>query len=344
MHARRRWLYQGVTILFLLMFLTWTLPLEALARAGRGMSGGGSMGSRGSRTTAPVKPYTPPSATTPRPTTPSPSPGAVRPTPTPTPTASPTASSGSSFWRGMAGGIVGGLFGGMVARWLFGGSGSAHAAPGAESSSFPWGLVILIGIGILVFYLIKKKREAQTALEGAYQSSGAGGVALQPPYYDQLPSSQSEAEADLDRGLSQIQQMDPLFTEDRFRDLVMDNFFKIQGAWSDRDMSSVKHLLTDEMYRILQEDAAKMRADGIINKLENIAVREVNLTEAWQEAGQDFITVRVYANLLDYSVDEKTGEVVAGSKTDPVKFEEYWTFVRAVGNNPWKLTAINQAA
>jgi len=42
-------------------------------------------------------------------------------------------------------------------------------------------------------------------------------------------------------------------------------------------------------------------------------------------------------------VDEATGQVVSGSKTEPVKFEEYWTFTRPVGNNPWKLSAINQA-
>jgi predicted lipid-binding transport protein (Tim44 family) len=53
--------------------------------------------------------------------------------------------------------------------------------------------------------------------------------------------------------------------------------------------------------------------------------------------------VRVLANLLDYNVDETTGQVVEGSKTDPVKFEEYWTFTRSVGDNAWKLSAINQA-
>jgi predicted lipid-binding transport protein (Tim44 family) len=26
-----------------------------------------------------------------------------------------------------------------------------------------------------------------------------------------------------------------------------------------------------------------------------------------------------------------------------VKFNEYWTFTRPVGDNPWKLSAINQA-
>ena len=75
-----------------------------------------------------------------------------------------------------------------------------------------------------------------------------------------------------------------------------------------------------------------------------IAVRSVDPTEAWQESGRDYITVRFYANLLDYTVDEKSGEVVSGSKTDPVKFEEYWTFTRAVGNNPWQLSAIQQPA
>jgi len=73
-------------------------------------------------------------------------------------------------------------------------------------------------------------------------------------------------------------------------------------------------------------------------------VRSVDISEAWQESGQDFITVRIYANLLDYTVDEKTDQVLSGSKTEPVKFEEYWTFTRQVGNNPWQLSAIQQPA
>jgi len=79
-----------------------------------------------------------------------------------------------------------------------------------------------------------------------------------------------------------------------------------------------------------------------MNRLENIAVRSVDLVETWQESGRDYITVRFYANLLDYAVDETTGQIVSGSKTEPVKFEEYWTFTRPVGNNSWRLSAINQ--
>lgn len=59
-------------------------------------------------------------------------------------------------------------------------------------------------------------------------------------------------------------------------------------------------------------------------------------------SGQDYVTALIYANLLDYTTDETSGAVVDGSKTDPVKFEEFWTFTRRVGSNPWQLSAIAQ--
>lgn len=342
MLGKRRVLLKCFSILALIMFLGWALPAEVLARAGRGMSGGGSFGSRGSRTVTPIRPYTPPSSTTVRPTTP--------PLSQPSRPATPPSSLGASqpspggFWSSFGGGILGGLAGGMLARWLFGGSPTAMADTKTGGYAGPglFDLALLAGIGVLIYYFIRRRREEAAAAQGAYQSQAATGV-LQPPYYEAQPPPVSEAERDLEMGLAHIQQLDPFFTVDKFKDQVMDNFFKIQGAWADRDLSSVKHLLTEEMYRQLQEDVARMRAEGQVNKLENIAVREVNITEAWQEAGQDYITVRVYANLIDYTIDERTGEVVSGSKTEPVKFEEYWTFTRPVGNNPWVLTAISQA-
>jgi predicted lipid-binding transport protein (Tim44 family) len=96
------------------------------------------------------------------------------------------------------------------------------------------------------------------------------------------------------------------------------------------------------MYKIIQEDGEKLKIERKINRLENIAVRSVDIVEAWQESGRDYITVRFYANLLDFTIDETTGQVVSGSKTEPIKFEEYWTFTRPVGNNSWRLSAIQQ--
>jgi predicted lipid-binding transport protein (Tim44 family) len=239
---------------------------------------------------------------------------------------------------------MGGFAGGMLAHWLFGSS-PAQAGPqgsGRGSSFGLFDLILLLGIGYLAYrFFFKKPQEQAAGAPGTNQSSVAAGTAMQPPYLEQ--QQPAAPEWDLEKGLRQIKSMDPLFSEDRFKDQAMDYFFKIQGAWADRDMSTVKHLLTPEMFGILQGDADKMRQEGQINKLENIAVREVNITEAWQESGQDYLTVRIYATLLDYTINEKTGEIISGSKTDPVKFEEYWTFTRPVGNNLWQLSAISQA-
>ncbi|MBM4300855.1 MAG: Tim44 domain-containing protein [Deltaproteobacteria bacterium] len=335
---------KGVLTIFALLFLSaWAFQLDAWARAGRG----GSSGSRGSRSMSAPKPYT-----APQPTTPSPSP--TRPsTPAPGATAAPQpAPSSGSFMRSLGGGILGGLAGGMLFNSLFGGSSAQSSTAGATGATGKGGIglmdiLLLGGIAYLVYWYIKKKRREAVATPGYYQSSGNVELPPQPQYppaYDLPQGAAPGGDQDLERGLANIQQFDTSFDEAKFQEGCTDTFFKIQGAWANRDMTPVRNLLTAEMYRIFQGDAEALKAQKKINRLENIAVRSVDITEAWQESGSDFITVRVFANLLDYNVDETTGQVVEGSKTDPVKFEEYWTFTRSVGNNPWQLSAINQAA
>jgi predicted lipid-binding transport protein (Tim44 family) len=109
-------------------------------------------------------------------------------------------------------------------------------------------------------------------------------------------------------------------------------------------MGSVRAALTEELHATLQAQCDQLRAQRRINRLENIAVRSVEVTEAWQESGQDFVTVRFLASLLDFTTDESGSRVIEGSRTEPVKFEEYWTFTRPVGPGAWRLTAIQQPA
>ncbi len=57
---------------------------------------------------------------------------------------------------------------------------------------------------------------------------------------------------------------------------------------------------------------------------------------------EDFVTVLFSANLLDYTVDDKNGELIDGSMTTPVKFDEKWTWARPVGTEQWKLEGIEK--
>src|SRR2546422_11444977 len=63
------------------------------------------------------------------------------------------------------------------------------------------------------------------------------------------------------------------------------------------------------------------------------------MTEAWQESGQDWVTVCFSVSMVDYTVDDATGAVVEGSAA-PVDIEEHWTFTRPVGPKPWRPSAI----
>jgi predicted lipid-binding transport protein (Tim44 family) len=331
--CERRW----VRILSILFFFNFLLVLvvqdDAFARVG----GGGSSGSRGSRTySAPRAPSTPSPAQPPSgmkqasPQQPAQQPGQPIPQ-------QPYQQPGG-FMRGLGGGIMGGILGGMLFRSL--GFGSDLGESGGGIGLFE----ILLFAALLYFaysWFVKRRRQ-QVAAEGYYQrSSEAGGTNYQSPSTSGYVQPREET-GDLDRGVSFIRQMDGSFDEKKFKDDCMDHFFKIQGAWANRDLSGVKKLLTDEMVKVIDDDLYRLKLDKKINKLDNIAVRSVDLVEAWQESGADFVTVKFYANLLDYTVDESTGQVISGSKTEPVKFEEYWTFTRPVGNHPWRLSAIQQ--
>lgn len=137
--------------------------------------------------------------------------------------------------------------------------------------------------------------------------------------------------------------MNPGFDAEAFREQCTGRFFQIQAAWVQRDVETLRPLLTKEMQRTFRILIDVGKSKGQINRLENITLRSVELTAAWQERGQDYLTVRLLANLLDYTVEESTGRLLQGNDTIPVKFEEFWTWVRPAGRNEWRLSAINQA-
>jgi predicted lipid-binding transport protein (Tim44 family) len=238
------------------------------------------------------------------------------------------------MWRSFAYGALGGLVGSMLFSGL--GHGFGGGMGGVGGSGF--GLIEILIIGLLLYgvYRFFKKKKEEEPVPGTYYQSGANQAPNAPAYQEQ-----GSGGGDVEAGLGYVRQMDPSFDEGRFNELCTDNFFKVQGAWANRDMGIVRNILTDEMFGLLQGEADKLKAAKKINKLDNIAVRTVEITEAWQEGGKDFITVKFLANLVDYTMSE-SGDLLEGSKTEPVKFEEYWTFTRPVGNNTWQLSAINQ--
>jgi predicted lipid-binding transport protein (Tim44 family) len=144
-----------------------------------------------------------------------------------------------------------------------------------------------------------------------------------------------------EEGVAQVRQSDRDFDPNYFKEIASDVFFQVQAGWMRRDLDSYRHLLGDQLAKEYEGHFEKMRAKGIINKLESIAIRGVEVIQAGSDGREDFVTVKFTANLLDYNVDDKSGELVDGSMTAPVKFEEEWSWARPTGTQDWKLEGIH---
>ncbi len=238
------------------------------------------------------------------------------------------------FGRGLMGGLLGGAIGGLLFGSLFGASGSGMGI-------LP--LLLLGGVGYFLYKRFANRPPGPSA--PGYQpppdpnefqaGQGAfGGSAVLPP----IPPIR-EAHS-VEQGVAVLRLTDPGFDEKYFLEVASDVFFKVQAGWMRRDLASYRHLLGSQLAAEYERHFARMQELGHSNKLESIAIRKVEIVAAGSDNGEDFVTVLFTANLLDYTVDDKTGALVEGSMTEPVKFAEQWTWARPVRTQDWKLEGI----
>jgi predicted lipid-binding transport protein (Tim44 family) len=328
---RRSVLVSGILALFV---ASLALAAVAEARVGRGSSSG----SRGSRSfSAPRSPSTPSSPASP--TSPQRN------------LSSPTQPQRPGGFLGGFGGMLGGfLLGGLIGSLLFGGLGAGFGGIGLMD-------MLLIG-GLIALAVMFFRRRQQPQPAAAYAGAGGSRTDWTSGRSDWTSGSGAQASAaepmaagaatldrdaeDYERGLDAIRMMDAGFTPVRFAAHARDMFVRLQAAWSARDLAPIRAELTDELAGSLQTDIDHLKAQRRTNRLERVMVESAEPTEAWQETGQDFVTIRFRASALDYTLDDASGSVVEGSQTSPASFEEFWTFTRPVGPNPWRLSAIQQ--
>src|SRR5215207_9539048 len=316
----------------LAIVLSVALPLAvAISAADARVGGGGSSGSRGSKTYS-----APPSTST--------APGAAQPmnrtftqpgTPAAGAAAAGAANKGGFFNRpGMMGGMLGGLAMGFLGAGLFGmlTGGSLFSGLGGLSSII--GLLLQIGLIIIVVRLAMSwwQRRHTPASASAYAAGPA------PAEGPGAPTSFRSGLGGFGLGSSQP----PLEIQPADYEAFERLLGEVQAAWSNEDVAKLHTLATPEMVSYFSKDLEENKARNDLNKVTDVKLLQGDLAEAWREGETDFASVAMKFSLVDKTTERTTGRMVAGSDT-PVEVTEVWTFARRRGAD-WELSAIQQTS
>jgi predicted lipid-binding transport protein (Tim44 family) len=125
----------------------------------------------------------------------------------------------------------------------------------------------------------------------------------------------------------------PSFGWDRFDARVKETFFAIQKAWTEQSWEAARPYETDRLFQTHLFWIERYRTQGCANKLEDIGIDRVDTAKIERDAYFDLITVRIFAHMIDYTVDAQ-GKVIDGNRKTSRKFSEYWTFIRKAGFTP----------
>ena len=304
--------------------LSLAVPLVmAISAADARVGGGGSSGSRGSRTfSAPPSTTTAPGSAQPmnRTFTQPGSPGMGAP-------AAAGAAKGGFFNRpgmGLLGGLAAGFLGAGLLGMLFGGG--MFSGLGGLSSII--GLMLQIGLIIIVVRLAMSWWQRRHTPASAYAGAPAAGPAApQTGFGSGMGFGLGSGSAPLEILPADYEAFERLLGE-------------IQAAWSNEDVAKLHTLATPEMVSYFSKDLEQNKANNDVNKVSDVKLLQGDLAEAWREGETDYASVAMRFSLVDKTLERATGRLVSGSET-PIEATEVWTFARQRGAN-WELSAIQQ--
>lgn len=311
---------RGVKPLAGLSAVLLALALFAAGPAEARLGGGGSFGSRGTRT------FSMPSAT---PTAPRIAP--IGRSQTAAPFNNGYGGYGGARPGFFGGGFGRGLLGGFLGAGLFGllfGNGFAGGLGGGLSLI---GLLLQLGLLYFLFRLAMGFfRGQQFAFGGGAQRTGFAGPSAFAGGGGALPGGAT-------RGVPITVGPEDYATFER---RLVDS----QLAYSNGDVRALREITTAEMANEFAGELASNQRQGVVNKIADVQLLQGDLSEAWREGNTEYATVAMRFSLVDATLETGSGRVVSGDAQRPQQVTEIWTFVRAAGAGPngWALSAIQQ--
>lgn len=136
--------------------------------------------------------------------------------------------------------------------------------------------------------------------------------------------------------MTEYQQLDENFDETELTSKLSNLYVQMQDCWQKKDITPIRPYCTDTFFTQMDNQLQRKKQQGQTNYIERIAVLSVNFRGWCQEGGNDVLVARLNTRIVDYTLDDKTGNLVSGSK-DKEKFMVYeWDLVCTTGTKTEK--------
>jgi len=136
---------------------------------------------------------------------------------------------------------------------------------------------------------------------------------------------------------------DHFWDPDSLKDRVKQVFFKVQEAWMARDQRIAKDCLSDKLFQDHKRQTDLMLQNHTKNMLQDIHLKRARIVEVldYDDNSKDQFWVHIEGSMIDYTINDKTGDVVSGRKNKSEPFKELWKFVRE--DHGWVLDEIDSS-
>ena len=197
--------------------------------------------------------------------------------------------------------------------WGSSSNGSYSSRSGGSCSAFDFTLVLIIVVILIIVSYSSAKKKAKQKVNNA-----------------PMPGATRTAASKL-HPISELMQNDPNFSEEDLKEWLQNLYIKMQDCCRKRDVEPIRPYFADALYQQFDRQMKQLRLNRRTNYVERVAVLSVDLKGTYQDKGEDVIVAEIYARITDYTLDDETGKVVAGSR-DHEKFMTYeYSLSRPIG-------------
>lgn len=200
------------------------------------------------------------------------------------------------------------------------------------------GVVGLLIFGGIIFLIILGIRKAKEKVEERrdekwlkdYRESGAGGGSGTDIGDDEessriLTDREGMAEAE-----ETLRSRNPGFSMEALKQHLADLYVTMQTHWTKKDWEPMREHMSSQLYNQLNAQVEEMKRDRLVNRMDHIHVRKVFFMDYQRDEVNDILHFRLYVDLLDYTVELATGDVIVGSAEDPVYMLYEWEVIRSL--------------